>query len=112
MKLSNKTIFACILLVSSHQGMIFGSAAIVTSTGDAPALNPAFSPLDAGGQVTLRSAIQYINAQAQASNTINFNISGTGPFRIQPNPALDPISQSALLMAIANRVHRQIPIRL
>jgi hypothetical protein len=44
------------------------------------------------GIVTLRSAIQYINAQGQPSNTINFGISGTGPFTIAPATDLDAIT--------------------
>ena len=93
----NKKAIAFILLVSCQPSMLFAALATVNSVGDASALNPAVSPVTAGGQVTLRSAIQYINAQGQSANTINFNIAGTGPFRFQPNPALDPIAQPVFI---------------
>ncbi len=47
---------------------------VVNSTGDDPAVNPTTSPLTAGGMITLRSAIQFANANADPSNIINFNI--------------------------------------
>lgn len=94
---SNKFIFLT-LIILSNQNPLFAAAATVNSTGNAPAANPAIAPFTATpGEITLRSAIQFINAQAQLANTISFNIAGAGPFRIQPNPALDAIEQSVFI---------------
>lgn len=57
---------------------INASVILVNSSGDDPAVNPALSPLTAGNEITLRSAIQYANAQG-GSTEIDFNILSAGP---------------------------------
>ena len=53
---------------------LIAATANVNNNGDEPAANPAVSPDSTlgAGIVTLRSAIQYINAQGQPANTITF----------------------------------------
>ena len=87
-------LFSFVISNSIHAAM-----ATVNNIGDAPATNPAVSPDSTLGVgiITLRSSIQYLNAQAQPSNTIDFNISGTGPFTIQPQTDLDSIQVPVLI---------------
>ena len=88
---------ALVLLFSSAHESIFAATAQVNSILDAPAFDANSAPdafFAGSGIVTFRSAIQYLNAQVQPSNTITFGIAGAGPFIIQPtiNAGLDPIS--------------------
>jgi len=68
-------ILSCILTLSKLNAEVI----IINSNGDDPALNPALSALTAGGLITLRSAIERVNANADSLNSINFNIPGAGP---------------------------------
>ena len=88
---------ALVLLCSGAHESIFAATAQVNSILDAPAFDANSAPdvfFAGSGIVTFRSAIQYLNAQVQPSNTITFGIAGAGPFVIQPtiNAGLDPIS--------------------
>ncbi|MCB2178731.1 right-handed parallel beta-helix repeat-containing protein [bacterium] len=66
---------------------------VVNSTSDTPDANigDGFCA-DAGGDCTLRAAIQEANAGSEPPYTITFNISGTAPFTISPTSAFDAIT--------------------
>lgn len=70
-----------VLIISLSLGSNLNAAtANVNNNGDASAANPALSPDSTLGVgiITLRSAIQYVNAQGNPSNTITFSgFSGT-----------------------------------
>jgi hypothetical protein len=68
-----------------------GQVFIVNTTADSAAANLTTGQ-DSSGNISLRSAIQAVNAaKASTPALIAFQIAGTGPLTIQPQSALDPI---------------------
>jgi len=82
-KLYRALIYFCIVWSCSLIGSsIYAEAIVVDSTGDDPALNSALSALTAGGFITLRSAIERVDANPDTLNSIHFTIPGPGPYVI------------------------------
>jgi len=71
--------FFITLLISSY---LNAEVIVVNSNLDDPALDASVSAVTATGVITLRSAIERVDANSDASNTIDFNIIGTAPFII------------------------------
>lgn len=84
--------------------VLSGVTLTVNTFFDTDAANPSTSDLDASGNVSLRSAIEYLNATATAGDTIAFALpSGTtaisltlGPIVIQESMAISGPGASAL----------------
>ena len=92
-------VLLCIFIISSH-GINGAIGVTVNSTLDNPAANPTTSPDSTAGVgvVTLRSAIQYVNAFPGwvAHDTIAFNIPGNPPYIIQPGGPASPVQGTRL----------------
>ncbi|MCP4418595.1 MAG: CSLREA domain-containing protein, partial [Chloroflexi bacterium] len=74
-----------------------GSTFTVNSTGDAGDANIGDGICaDSGGNCTLRAAIEEAN-DTVATDTIAFNIPGTGPHTIQPNSQLPTLAETTIL---------------
>ena len=89
------------LLTALFIGLIFGSAAqaatfTVDDNGDGSDANPGNGICaTAGGVCTLRAAIEEANALG-GSDTIAFDLSGSGPHTIQPGSALPAVSPGVI----------------
>ena len=84
--LTRKTLLCGLLL---FQASLFAVTVSVNDNGDESAMFAEKSPEIESGQVTLRSAIEYINACGEASNAITFSLS-SAPFVIQPGAVGSP----------------------
>ncbi len=72
-------LFKYILALFMGTSLMQAQLIVVNSTGDEDAVSPATSPLTSLGTITLASAIQFANANADPSNVINFNIPTSDP---------------------------------
>src|SRR5262249_21379178 len=70
-----------------------GEVSSVNTNTDTSAVNALVGAQDSNGNISLRSAIQAVNAAKSSTPAlIAFGITGSGPFTIQPQPSqLDPI---------------------
>lgn len=76
----------------------------VTTSADTHAANPASSPLDANGNISLRSAIEYLNATALANQTVDFDGNNVrGPVQLN---LLSPIEIDASLTIDGSGVYQ------
>jgi RHS repeat-associated protein/CSLREA domain-containing protein len=87
-----------------------GSTFIVNSTDDKPdkKLSDGICSTTQGN-CSLRAAIQQANTSA-GQDTINFNISGSGPYIIQPGSALPIITDSVIINGATQPGYTGIPI--
>lgn len=85
----------CALLFFQFSASLCAVTVCVNDSGDESALFPGNSPHSGPGRVTLRSAIEHINAIGEASNTITFSLNAS-PFVIQPGALGSPNEGIAL----------------
>lgn len=99
---------ALVLFIYTHG--LHAALIVVNSTGDQDAINPSTSPLTSAGTITLRSAIEFANANTDTANTINFDIPISDPgYSIIPIPhwTIAPASVLPTLQSADSSVSKQ-----